>query len=146
MHDEAATKLMQLAHTDSGIVTAVRGACEGFSAVASVNHGAGVAPMCACGSVKPCTALNCLVLLDGVWLRVQALTSAAFASVPAPFARAAEYNTPLAFVQYFNKQLSRHGKGAAAMLNLGYKVGQQADCTWVPGSRRCSCQSRRVYR
>jgi hypothetical protein len=36
--------------------------------------------------------------------------------------RHTEHNKPLAAAQYFSKQLSRHGKGAAAMLNLGHKV------------------------
>lgn len=38
-----------------------------------------------------------------------------------------EFNKPLAAALYFSKELSRHGKGAAALLYFGNKVRQEVE-------------------
>jgi hypothetical protein len=43
----------------------------------------------------------------------------------------AEYGRPLAPGLFFNKNLSRHGKGAAALLYFGDRVRSQYACMWL---------------
>lgn len=52
-----------------------------------------------------------------------------------------EYNRPLAACLYFQKNLSRHGKGAAALLRFGDKVRINMDshaCMWLAEAQGAS--------
>jgi hypothetical protein len=59
---------------------------------------------------------------------MRAAAAAAATAAAAAAAAAAEFGKPLALAQYFSKELSRHGKGALALLWFGNQVQFACSC------------------